>query len=89
MTRNLFSIPIFFIVFRETLEAAIIVSVLLGLAEQIVTREPDVVGQAAETQIQPQTVNGDNDAENTQPVDDALQRRRLLRRMRMQVRATC
>ena len=31
----LFSVPIFFIVFRETLEAAIIVSVLLGLVEQI------------------------------------------------------
>ncbi|KIJ51821.1 hypothetical protein M422DRAFT_98998, partial [Sphaerobolus stellatus SS14] len=37
MPKNLFSIPIFFIVFRETLEAAIIVSVLLGLVEQIVT----------------------------------------------------
>ena len=36
MGKNLFSVPIFFIVFRETLEAAIIVSVLLGLAEQIV-----------------------------------------------------
>ncbi|KAF8490611.1 iron permease FTR1 [Gautieria morchelliformis] len=36
MARNLFSIPIFFIVFRETLEASIIVSVLLGLVEQIV-----------------------------------------------------
>lgn len=36
MARNLFSVPIFFIVFRETIEAAIIVSVLLGLVEQIV-----------------------------------------------------
>lgn len=36
MARSLFSIPIFFIVFRETLEASIIVSVLLGLVEQIV-----------------------------------------------------
>ncbi|THH02978.1 hypothetical protein EW145_g6634 [Phellinidium pouzarii] len=35
MGRSLFSVPIFFIVFRETLEAAIIVSVLLGLVEQI------------------------------------------------------
>ena len=33
---TVFSVPIFFIVFRETLEAAIIVSVLLGLVEQIV-----------------------------------------------------
>ncbi|KAF7966102.1 hypothetical protein HWV62_40030 [Athelia sp. TMB] len=40
MTKNLFSVPIFFIVFRETLEAAIIVSVLLGLVEQIVHEDP-------------------------------------------------
>ncbi|TFK49374.1 iron permease FTR1 [Heliocybe sulcata] len=40
MARNLFSVPIFFIVFRETLEAAIIISVLLGLVEQIVKEDP-------------------------------------------------
>lgn len=37
----MFSVPIFFIVFRETLEAAIIVSVLLGLVEQIVRGKDD------------------------------------------------
>ncbi|THH08992.1 hypothetical protein EW146_g8813 [Bondarzewia mesenterica] len=36
MGKSLFSVPIFFIVWRETLEAAIIISVLLGLVEQIV-----------------------------------------------------
>ncbi|CCM05088.1 uncharacterized protein FIBRA_07295 [Fibroporia radiculosa] len=40
MARDLFSVPIFFIVFRETLEAAIIISVLLGLVEQIVNEDP-------------------------------------------------
>ena len=40
MARNVFSVPIFFIVFRETLEAAIIISVLLGLVEQIVHDDP-------------------------------------------------
>lgn len=35
MAGSLFSVPIFFIVFRETLEAVIIISVLLGLVEQI------------------------------------------------------
>lgn len=40
MPRNVFSVPIFFIVFRETLEAAIIISVLLGLVEQIVHEDP-------------------------------------------------
>ncbi|PCH44699.1 iron permease FTR1 [Wolfiporia cocos MD-104 SS10] len=43
MARNLFSVPIFFIVFRETLEAAIIVSVLCGLVEQIVYEDPALV----------------------------------------------
>jgi len=40
MARNLFSVPIFFILWREVLEAAIIISVLLGLVEQIVREEP-------------------------------------------------
>ena len=47
MARNVFSVPIFFIVFRETLEAAIIVSVLLGLVEQIVHQDPALLPGAA------------------------------------------
>ena len=47
MARNVFSVPIFFIVFRETLEAAIIVSVLLGLVEQIVHQDPSLIPGAA------------------------------------------
>lgn len=43
MARNVFSVPIFFIVFRETLEAAIIISVLLGLVEQIVHEDPSLL----------------------------------------------
>lgn len=75
---NLFSIPIFFIVFRETLEAAIIVSVLLGLAEQIVNRGPSFVERSG--------TSGEEEAANGEPVvDDAVQRRRLLRKMRFQV----
>lgn len=45
MARNLFSVPIFFIVFRETLEAAIIVSVLLSLVEQIVYEDRSAFSQ--------------------------------------------
>ena len=77
MAKNLFSIPIFFIVFRETLEAAIIVSVLLGLAEQIVSRDPNFTAETS----------GEEDAaNNSEPVvDDVVQRRRLLRKMRIQV----
>ena len=77
MAKNLFSIPIFFIVFRETLEAAIIVSVLLGLAEQIVSRDPNFT---------PETSGEEDAANNSEPVvDDVVQRRRLLRKMRIQV----
>ncbi|KAI0371323.1 Ftr1 protein [Pilatotrama ljubarskyi] len=43
MARNVFSVPIFFIVFRETLEAAIIISVLLGLVEQIIHDDPHLL----------------------------------------------
>jgi high-affinity iron transporter len=35
MGKNLFSVPIFFIVFRETIEGALILAILLGLAHQI------------------------------------------------------
>ena len=49
MARNLFSVPIFFIVFRETIEAAIIVSVLLGLVEQIVRESKDSSSDAEAT----------------------------------------
>jgi high-affinity iron transporter len=78
MTKNLFSIPIFFIVFRETLEAAIIVSVLLGLAEQIVSRDPTFVTNT-------QGLAEEDAANGETGVDDSVQRRRLLRRMRIQI----
>jgi len=78
MTKNLFSVPIFFIVFRETLEAAIIVSVLLGLAEQIVSRDRSFVADT-------QGLAEENSANGESVVDDAVHRRRLLRRMRIQI----
>jgi high-affinity iron transporter len=80
MVQNLFSVPIFFIVFRETLEAAIIVSVLLGLAEQIVGRDPNFTDR-----VEGVRTSVEDYAENSERVvDDAVQRRRLLRKMRIQ-----
>ena len=35
MTVNVFSVPVFFVVFRETLETAVIVSVLLAFLKQM------------------------------------------------------
>ncbi len=82
MGKNLFSVPIFFIVFRETLEAAIIVSVLLGLAEQIVHDDP---GQSGSSSLRTQvSEKGSSDAA-VESVDDKVQRRRLLRKLRFQV----
>ncbi|CAE6482091.1 unnamed protein product [Rhizoctonia solani] len=38
MAKNVFSVPIFFILFRESLEASIIIAVLLSLVEQIILK---------------------------------------------------
>ncbi|RPD56938.1 iron permease FTR1 [Lentinus tigrinus ALCF2SS1-7] len=57
MARNVFSVPIFFIVFRETLEAAIIISVLLGLVEQIIHQDPSLIPGA----VAPSTITATSD----------------------------
>lgn len=81
MAKDLFSVPIFFIAFRETLEAAIIVSVLLSLAKQIVYEDPGRLNQV-------QTATAANDESKD---EEALQvseedRRRLMKKLRIQVR---
>ena len=84
MTKNLFSVPIFFIVFRETLEASIIISVLLGLAEQIVHENSAQSGST--TRIEPSSDdNGSNEGTETIPGNDLAQRRPLIRKLRLQV----
>ncbi|RDB30496.1 Plasma membrane iron permease [Hypsizygus marmoreus] len=83
MAKDLFSVPIFFIVFRETLEAAIIVSVLLGLAEQIVRDDPGRSSRVSSV--------GEADSKDTgaialaDPEDDLILRRRLVRKLRIQI----
>jgi high-affinity iron transporter len=83
MAKNLFSVPIFFILFRETLEAAIIVSVLLGLAKQIVYEDSNGVTDS------PQTIaDGSNNGSPipvVDPVDHTTRNRNLLRKLRIQV----
>jgi high-affinity Fe2+/Pb2+ permease len=89
MAKNVFSVPIFIIVFRETLEAAIIVSVLLSLVEQLVTSGTT----SSATPSNEATRNSDADSKDATETplptalveDDSVQRRRLLRRMRIQV----
>jgi len=80
--QNLFSISIFLIIFRETLEGAIIVSVLLGLVEQIVH---DDVGQFT-TPIEPtRTRSNSETAIPAEGESDATAKKRLIRRLRIQV----
>ncbi|KDR68424.1 hypothetical protein GALMADRAFT_257144 [Galerina marginata CBS 339.88] len=86
MTKNLFSVPIFFIVFRETLEAAIIVSVLLGLAEQIVHDDHSKLSTTTQQTLVPddeKASTGSVDGNTT--LDDSVHRRRLIRKLRMQI----
>ncbi|KAG1729694.1 Ftr1 protein [Suillus lakei] len=86
--QNLFSISIFFIVFRETLEGAVIVSVLLGLVEQIVHRDIDQF-QTLTEHSRPVSAHH-NDSETTiqgEGESDATLKRRLVRKLRVQVLA--
>jgi len=97
MARNLFSVPIFFIVFRETLEAAIIVSVLLGLVEQIVHEDPGKLS-AITTQVQlssasdekivspsPGNAVGLVETDDGDRDDHLVRKRRLIRKLRIQI----
>ena len=87
---NVFSVPIFFIVFRETLEAAIIISVLLGIVEQIANSR--VGGDSLHTmelEKEKQSPEGGvHDGPPSLPSDsgDDAERRKLLRKLRIQVR---
>jgi high-affinity iron transporter len=90
MARNVFSVPIFFIVFRETLEAVIIVSVLLGLVEQIVhTDSGRLQGETtspSSAEVVDQKEKGVDSSQGlSEGEDDSLRKRRLLRKMRFQI----
>ncbi|KDQ22411.1 hypothetical protein PLEOSDRAFT_1068763 [Pleurotus ostreatus PC15] len=91
MAKDLFSVPIFFIVFRETLEAAIIVSVLLGLVEQIVYHIPaSERGTAASDDNSSRKSGHGSDGQPQQEAliheeDSQLAKRRLIRKLRIQI----
>jgi len=89
---NVFSVPIFFIVFRETLEAAIIISTLLGIVEQIAhTRLGRDSLPTTEPEKEKHPEGGDetpaalpSSGSDTSSDDDSVQKM-LLRKMRIQV----
>ncbi|EJD54574.1 iron permease FTR1 [Auricularia subglabra TFB-10046 SS5] len=74
MAKDLFSVPIFFIVFRETLEAAIILSVLLGIVDQLIYKNAVAAPGSA-------TAASDGDVEALPPGWE----KRLVRKLRIQI----
>ncbi|KAG8865945.1 high-affinity iron permease [Tulasnella sp. 331] len=75
---DVFSVPIFFIVFRESLEASIIVSVLLALVEQIVHTSPSqattlIVTQPADEKTNNEKRAGDASLDNGHQSSDAIE----------------
>jgi len=90
---NVFSVPIFFIVFRETLEAAIIISVLLGIVEQIAnTRLGRDSLPVTESDLKQNSESGTLEAPPALPANDDdeassddARRKKLLRKLRIQV----
>jgi high-affinity iron transporter len=85
MGKSLFSVPIFFIVFRETLEAAIIVSVLLGLVEQIVQDDPNRVVDVPQTTVGDSKDDSPSSPVASDPEESTIRTRRLVRKLRIQV----
>lgn len=85
MTHNLFSVPIFFIVFRETLEASIIIATLLGLVEQLVYSSFHTLeGQVQSSEEDEKKESVVISSPEVSDLDERLRRRRFLRKMRFQ-----
>ncbi|KAF9788536.1 iron permease FTR1 [Thelephora terrestris] len=93
---NVFSIPVFFVVFRESLESAIIISVLLGIAKRIANTQsgkgsPLATEDVAKPEKKKQNIeSGLPEAPPSPPsCDDASsdqgKRRNLLRKLRLQI----
>lgn len=83
MGSDYFSVPIFFIVFRETVEAGIIISVLLSFVEQLMTTGKAVGTDSTSSQLDSHHVleNDQSSGENSK----VEQTRKLVRRMRWQI----
>lgn len=74
MAKNVFYVPIFFIVFREMIEAAIIISVLLSFVEQLMS-----TGRLSHAETVDEAVNPADDGAHNARVH------RILKRMRIQI----
>jgi len=84
MAKNLFSVPIFFIVFRETIEAAIIIATLLGLAKQIAYDTQSVAYNS--TSLGDDASKDFPDGASTiPPAEESQAVRRLARKLKIQI----
>lgn len=79
MTTDVFSVPIFFIIMRETIEAGIVISILLSFIEQLTSgRVEQISGASTNDKVDP--------TESTQADGNApLTNKQLLRKLRIQV----
>lgn len=78
MGKNLFSVPIFFIVFRETIEGALILAILLGFAHQIGR-------SASSTRTTGPGDNGNTELNSAPRSENRKTARRLARKLKIQV----
>jgi high-affinity iron transporter len=82
--KSLFSVSIFLIVFRETLEAVVIVSVLLGLVQQIVHDDAFTTLIEHTPPVSTHQTNSETTIQ-TEGESDTIAKRRLVRKLRIQV----
>jgi len=91
MAKNLFSVPIFFVLFRESLEASIIISVLLALVEQLVrprhvnSKDANSLSKSQSTTLNGQDSTESSSADGTATDARSESERRLLRKLRIQI----
>lgn len=89
MTKNVFSVPIFLIILRETVEAGIIVSILLSFVSiyRVYLIENDFLNRLQVTQL----IHGRGDSTNPSTTDSSvvadtkLTNAQLLKKLRRQV----
>ena len=97
MAKSLFSVPIFFIAFRECLEASLIIAILLGLVEQIVQQQSPTITTNNADEKDSSSASGSgsgqnadsantNVLENDTATEETVSQKVLIRRLRIQER---
>jgi len=87
MTVNVFSVPIFFIILRETIEAGIVISILLTFVGQLTRDRIEALGGTTHTAEHTLTDEKDDPTAHIPQLthDTALTNNQLLRKLRLQI----